>query len=125
MHDPMQALSSLLLGLTELAISGARADDTSTRYSAWQGGASNQQLQAFVAKLKSMVDEADKAKAADPVFIQDLRDLIASAQTPVATTAAPAALPTLRLFYDDFRDGDYTASPTWEVNAGGWTVDVV
>lgn len=123
----MLAVASLLFGLAALAISGARADDTTstTRYSAWQGGASNQQLQAFVSKLKSMVDEADKAKAADPVFIQDLRDLIASAQTPAATTAAPAALPTLRLFYDDFRDGNYTASPTWKVTAGTWTVDVL
>jgi hypothetical protein len=125
MRAPMLALAGFLLGLTALAISGARADDTSsTRYSAWQGGASNPQLQAFAAKLKSMVDEADKAKAADPLFIQDLRDLIASASAPAAS-AAPAAQPTVRLFYDSFQDGNYTANPTWKVTAGVWTVDVL
>ena len=122
----MLAMASLLFGLTALAISGARADDTSStpRYSEWQGGASNQQLQAFVAKLKSMVDEADKAKAADPVFLQDLRDLIASTSATAPATTAPAAQPTVRLFYDDFRDGNYTAAPIWKVTAGAWTVDV-
>ncbi len=121
----MLAFASVLLGLTALAISGARADDTSTtRYSAWQGGAANPQLQAFAAKLKSMVDEADKAKAADPLFIQDLRDLIASASAPAAP-ATPAAQPTLRLFYDNFQDGNFTSNPVWKVTAGVWTVDVL
>jgi hypothetical protein len=118
--------AGFLLGLMALAVSGARADDTTTssRYAEWQGGASNPQLQAFVAKLKSMVDEADKAKAADPVFLQDLRDLIASASASTAATPTPAAQPTVRLFYDDFRDGNYTAAPVWKVTAGTWSVDI-
>jgi hypothetical protein len=125
MRAPMLACAGIILGLTALAISGARAQDTTTtpRYSEWQGGASNKQLQAFVAKLKSMVDEADKAKAADPVFIQDLRDLIASAEAPA--TPAPVAQPTVRLFYDDFRDGNFTANPVWKATAGQWTVDLL
>jgi hypothetical protein len=122
MRAPMLALTSFLLGLMALAISGARAEDTSStsRYSEWQGAASNQQLQAFVAKLKALVDEADKAKAADPVFIQDLRDLIASTSAP----AAAPAQPTTRLFYDNFGDGNFTTNPTWKVTAGQWTVDI-
>jgi len=125
MRAPMLIFVGTILGSTALAISGARAQDTTTtpRYSEWQGGASNKQLQAFVAKLKSMVDEADKAKAADPVFIQDLRDLIASASAPA--TPVPAAQPTTRLFYDNFGDGDFTYNPTWKVTAGQWTVDIL
>jgi hypothetical protein len=118
--------AGFLLGLMALATSGARADDTTAtpRYSEWQGGASNPQLQAFVAKLKAMVDDAGKAKAADPVFLQDLRDLIASASASTPAARAPATQPTARLFYDDFRDGNYTASPVWKVTAGSWSVDI-
>ena len=109
-------LAVLVLGTAALAGIAARAQTdgtTAPRYSEWQGGDSGKELQDFVAKLKSLVDQADKAKAADPLFIQDLRNLIASA-------SAPAAQPTARLLYDNFRDGNFTTNPAWTARAGPW-----
>ncbi|QEX24999.1 hypothetical protein FRZ61_49430 [Hypericibacter adhaerens] len=125
MRAPMRVLAGLLLGLAALAPGAVRADDTTAtpRYTEWQSSGTSKDLQAFVAKLKAMVDEADKAKAADPVFIQDLRDLIASASA--TTTTTPAALPTVRLFYDNFSDGNFTSNPVWKVTAGQWSVDIL
>lgn len=74
-------------------------------------------LQTMVDKLRKLVDEADKARAADPVFLQDLKNLAAEYDR---TPAAPARAP---LLSDDFRDGNFTAAPAWTVASGRFSVD--
>ena len=80
-----------------------------TRYSTWAdpsgttGG--DDSLPAFIEKLNKLIDEAEKAKAADPVFLRDLRNLARGAVTPWNTV----------LLDDSFTDGNFTANPVW-----GW-----
>lgn len=62
-----------------LATSAASAQNT--RYSTWSDpsasgpGATPGVPQAFIDKLNTLIDEAETAKAADPLFLQDLRNL--------------------------------------------------
>jgi hypothetical protein len=101
------------IGLVLLALAGGRAV-AETRYTEWQGPDSGSgDIAGFLKQLKSMIDEAAQAKAADPLFIQDLRDLIASYENPISAV----------LFYDDFKDGNYTQNPAWTVSAGQWGID--
>lgn len=101
------------IGFVLLALAGGRVAAES-RYTEWQGAApASGDIQAFLKQLKAIIDEADKAKAADPLFIQDLRDLMASYENPVNAV----------LFSDDFSDGNYTQNPAWTVSAGQWSVD--
>jgi hypothetical protein len=79
----------------------------------------------MVDELNKLIDEATRAKAANPVFLQDLRDLATrygatAAATPPAT-AAPVTL--TRVFTDTFGDGDYLAKPAWKVSAGEYRVE--
>jgi hypothetical protein len=107
------ARMAVAIGLVLLAIAGGRAV-AETRYTEWQGPSSGQgDIAGFLQQLKSMIDEADTAKAADPLFIQDLRDLIASFENPISAV----------LFSDDFKDGNYTQNPAWTVSAGTWGID--
>ena len=96
----------------------AVADDGS-RYSEWSpegtGAASSPALEALAEELEALIDQAEDARAADPRFLQDLRDLIA---THVADSR-----PRTALIRDDFSDGDYTDDPRWEVVSGDFSVD--
>ena len=96
----------------------AAADDGS-RYSEWRpddaGSAGPEALDALVQDLEALIDEADRARAADPRFLQDLRDTIAA--------HAAGAEPRAALFRDDFGDGDYTDDPGWTVVSGDFSVD--
>ena len=107
------ARMAVAIGLVLLAFAGGRAA-AETRYTEWQGPTSGQgDIAGFLKQLKSMIDEAATAKAADPLFIQDLRDLIASFENPISAV----------LFYDDFKDGNYTQNPAWTASAGIWSID--
>ena len=96
----------------------AAADDGS-RYSEWQPegaeAADPAALEALARELEALIDQAEDARAADPRFLQDLRDLIA---THVADSR-----PRTALIRDDFSDGDYTDDPRWEVVSGDFSVD--
>jgi hypothetical protein len=70
-------------------------------------------LQEMVNRLKTLVDEADRARAADRRFIRDLRDLLRTYDWPWQT----------KIFHDDFRDGDYARNPAWQLAEGGFRVD--
>ena len=96
----------------------AIADDGS-RYSEWQPegaeAADPAALEALSRELEALIDQAENARAADPRFLQDLRDLIA--------THVADAQPRTALIRDDFSDGDYTDDPRWEVVSGDFSVD--
>ncbi len=88
------------------------------RYSPWAGpetpvSADRERLQGFVDRLNALIDEAEKARAADPRFLRDLRDLARGYDRPWRTL----------LLADDFRDGDFTAGPAWTVTAGRYWVE--
>ncbi len=90
------------------------------RYGAWEGA--NPDLQKLVDELNKLIDEATKAKAADPVFLQDLRDL-ATKYKVAAPAAAPTPATLSRLLTDSFADGNFTANPVWKVSAGEYRIE--
>ncbi len=112
-------LATLLLA-GALAAPAAAADDGS-RYSEWRpddaGASGTAALEALARELEALIDEADRARAADPRFLQDLRDRIAA--------HVADARPREALIRDDFTDGDYTDDPRWTVGSGDFSVDPV
>lgn len=98
------------------------AGSETPRYEAWEE-AGNPDLQKMVDELDALVDEATKAKAANPVFLQDLRDLAARYKAAAAPAAAPAPVTLSRLLTDTFADGNYTANPAWKVSAGEYRIE--
>lgn len=109
-------LATLLLAST-LAAPAAAQDDA--RYSEWRSddaaAAGSSALDALAQELEALIDEADRARAADPRFLQDLRDKIAA--------HVAEARPRTPLIRDDFSDGDVTDDPSWEVVSGDFSVD--
>jgi hypothetical protein len=69
--------------------------------------------QELIDALNKLIDEADRARAADPRFLRDLRDLANRYDRPWRVT----------LLHDDFRDGDIAKNPAWTVKAGEYTID--
>lgn len=100
------------------------ATDSAPRYSAW-GDQADTKLEELLDSLDGLVDAATKAKAADPVFLQDLRNLSAKyrAAAPAAPAAPIAAAPIVRLLSDNFSDGNFSANPVWKVSAGEYRIE--
>ena len=69
--------------------------------------------QALVKELDRLVDEAERARAADPLFLRDLRDLALRFSWPWHR----------RVLFDDFSDGDVTQNPSWAVEGRAVFVD--
>lgn len=67
----------------------------------------------LVTELKSLIDSAERSRAADPRFIEDLRGAVARYQTSAIT----------EIFSDDFRDGDISGNPRWMVIEGEFSID--
>ena len=106
-----------LIGLFVFALVLAPAS-AEERYSAWPGAepsvsADRERLQGFVDRLNTLVDEGEKARAADPRFLRDLRDLARGYDRPWRTL----------VLADDFGDGNFTADPAWTVTAGRYWVE--
>lgn len=94
-----------------------KSDAQNSRYSTWSDPSAQstggEDLNAFIEKLNKLIDEAEKAKAADPVFLQDLRNLANGAKTPWNTVVLD----------DAFADGNFTANPAWEVLSGAYFIE--
>ncbi len=102
-------MRGLVISLALLvAVSGAAAQ--SSRYAPIAGGERTQKL---IDELSTLIDEAERARAADPRFLYDLRDLIRKYDRPWRT----------EILRDDFRDGNYTVDPTWTIKTGRFEVD--
>lgn len=93
------------------------AQAQTSRYNAWSDPAAQAaaatDLQTFRDRLNKLIDEAEKARAADPNFLLDLRKLANGVTDPYPTT----------LLDDAFTDGNYTANPTWQVLSGEYFIE--
>ena len=88
-----------------------------TRYKSWSDpdkptAPSDTRMQLFIGELNKLLDEATKARAADPLFLQDLRDLV---QKYDATPAKPVLR---RIISETFEDGNFSRNPVWTVTHG-------
>lgn len=101
----------LLFAALFLVIPISAAAQDKPRYGSWQPD--QDQLQAMTEELRRLVDEAARARAADPRFLDDLRALANRYGNPW-----PEAL-----VQEDFQDRDYTANPTWTVASGQFDMD--
>jgi len=81
------------------------------RYDAWEQ--SGDRAQDLVQELQRLVDEAERARAADPRLLRDLRELAGRYDRPWR----------VELLRDDFRDGDFTHDPAWVVVEGRFSAD--
>ena len=101
------------------ALAMPAAADENSRYSEWRPEGAEAKgdaaLEALARELEALIDEAESARAADPRFLQDLRDKIAAHLADAAPREA--------LIRDDFSDGDYTDDPPWDVVSGDFSVD--
>ena len=104
---------SAAAGLLLLTLSTAHADEP--RYTPWQGQIQTGDMPELLKNLRALTDRAEQDKAADPVFLEDLRALLSEYED---RSYWPA-----RLLYDDFRDGEITSKPAWTVIAGDWHVE--
>ena len=96
----------------------AFASEAGQHYRSWTdpnapSQAGDQRQQDFVDKLKGLIDEAEKARAADPQFLGDLRGLAREYDRPRRRVV---------LSYR-FEDGDFTDNPAWTVTQGRYWVE--
>ena len=94
------------------------ASEAGQHYRSWTGPdapsqAGTQRQQDFVDKLKGLIDEAEKARAADPQFLGDLRGLVREYDRPRRRV----------VLSDRFEDGDFTDNPAWTVTQGRYWVE--
>ncbi|PHS79269.1 MAG: hypothetical protein COB59_02840 [Rhodospirillaceae bacterium] len=108
---------AFLWGALAFSVSAGAAENES-RYGTWNDPnaspvASAQDVKSLLKDLNKLIGEAEQARAADRVFLQDLKDLAARYENPWS----------VRIFSDDFSDGDYIRNPQWSVKSGRYWVE--
>lgn len=121
MHTPFRRflLTSAVCGTLALSFQ-ALAEGDNGRYGTWNDPrsaqtttTSNKDLKGLLQELNKLIGEAEQARAADRMFLRDLKDLAARYENPWS----------VRILSDDFMDGDYTRSPQWSVSSGEYWVE--
>ena len=77
-----------------------------------QVSAGEGRTQELVEQLKELIRAADQDRRSNPAMTKQLRELVHRYDWPWRVS----------LLYDDFRDGDYTYNPRWNVNNGEFRV---
>lgn len=77
-----------------------------------QGSGDGSRTLELVDHLKELIRGAERDQRSNSWLTQQLRDLVRRYDWPWR----------VRLFYDDFRDGNYTSNPRWVVSSGDFRV---
>ena len=107
-------------------VAPAEAQTNDNRYGAWAppGTAENapanapraaqkKNLKTLLKDLNALIEEAEAARAANPVFLRDLKALAARYANPWSK----------RMLFDDFSDGEFQRNPAWSVTSGEYWVE--
>ena len=92
-----------------------------TTYQSWDNpdqasdgaGAGEERLKSFMDQLDALLSQAENDKAADPVFLRDLRELLTCFDSPTMNL----------VLHDDFSDGDFAQNPVWAVGGGRYFLE--
>lgn len=111
----MKFRNSLFAGACGLVLvmGAALALAQETTYQPWSGNETSPEIDEIVTSLEKLIDQAERDRAADPQFLEDLRAVLADYSNPWQA----------RLLFDDFRDGEYLRNPAWTVVSGQFRVD--
>jgi hypothetical protein len=103
-------LTCLLSTLFCLSTSLVTAAENDGGYSAWQGATpvADGSVETLVKELNELIDQAERARAADQNFLADLRALADRYDWPWQQ----------EIFQSDFTDGKYQRPLPWEVTSG-------
>lgn len=74
----------------------------------------SERLQQLVDEIRDLIDEVERARAADARFVRDVRAVLGRYDNPWRVP----------LVAEDFRDGDFTRNPAWAVHGGEYFVSL-
>lgn len=88
------------------------------KYSSWSNpdsssSSAGDSTRELIDKLNALIDDAENSRAANPVFLRDLRELARSYSGPQ----------NMSVLIDDFTDGDFTTNPVWSVSVGKYWIE--
>jgi len=114
-----------LLVILGLAIIHLPSTALSQTYQTWQNpddasprsSADEARLKDIVERMNTMLDQAEKDRAADPTLLQDLRNIAAE----LSGNGIPVS--EKQVLLDEFTDGDYTRNPAWTVGLGRYWIE--